>query len=300
MSKLRLVLVLLVSLVAIAWAVGGGAGVSAALTLYGRIAADSGVDVERDIAFGSASQHRLDIYRPDKGDNGGPIVVFLYGGSWRSGDKAMYGFVGSALASRGFTTVIPNYRLYPEVKFPDFLDDAARAYAHVARTIPHAAERGIVVMGHSAGAHMAALLVLDRSYLDRLAPGAPRPIALVGLAGPYAFDPTTWPTTRDIFATAPSAEAARPVAFAGPHAPPTLLAHGLADETVKLYNTRDLAAALAKASVAVEHVEYDGIGHAGIVMALARGFRWRAPVLERVVGFIGGVPGAGRPPRPAP
>lgn len=296
MSKLSLAVVLIASLAAIAWITGVGAGMSLALSLYSRLASVGAGTVERDVAYGEGPRHRLDIYNPSGGEAKGPIVLFLYGGSWGSGDKAMYGFVGAALASRGLTTVIPDYRLYPEVRFPEFIDDAARAYAYVARSVPHAAERGIVVMGHSAGAHIAGLLAFDRSYLDRLATGAPRPLALVGLAGPYAFDPTTWPATKDIFATAPSGDAARPVAFAGPHAPPSLLMHGLADNTVKLYNMHELGAALAKAGVRVEQVELKGIGHFGIVLALGRGSRWRAPVLERVVEFIGSVANeAGRP-----
>jgi acetyl esterase/lipase len=260
--------------------------VSGVLKVYSRITVLSGVQVQREVSFGPHPRDRLDIYNPSSGAAKGPIVLFIHGGSWRSGEKDMYGFVGAALAAHGLTTIIPNYRLYPEVMFPGFITDSARAYAFAARSTPGAHARGIVLMGHSAGAYIAAMLALDARYLEREGPGLPKPTAFVGLAGPYAFDPTTWPTTKDIFFSAPSADEARPVAFAGAHAPPALLMHGLADETVKLYNTRDLATALQRAGVAVEKAELQGIGHFGIVLALARGFRWRAPVLERVVGFV--------------
>ncbi|MGQ0674278.1 MAG: alpha/beta hydrolase [Hyphomicrobium sp.] len=277
---------LAVLLLALAWAITTSGGARSGLVAFSRAVSEGGIAVRRNVAYDGGPRHRLDIYDPEASAPDGPIVLFLYGGSWRSGEKAMYGFVGSALAAHGFTTVIPDYRLYPEVQFPGFLDDAARAYAWVARELSHAGRRPIVVMGHSAGAHMAALMVLDRRYLDKAGEGLPRPAALVGLAGPYAFDPTTWPSTKDVFASVETADTARPVTFAGPHAPPALLMHGLADDTVKLYNTRDLSAALRSSAVEVKEIELSGIGHFGIVSAMAWGLRWRAPVLEEVVKFV--------------
>lgn len=266
-----------------------GRSVSIALQIYSRLSADPGVAVARDVAFGPRPRQLMDIYTPaspSASDSRRPVVLFIHGGSWKSGDKAMYGFVGTALAARGYPTTVANYRLYPDAMFPDFIEDAASAYSYVAANMEQARQHGIVLMGHSAGAYNAAMLALDTRFLDRIGQALPRPRALVGLAGPYAFDPTTWPSTKDVFASAPSADAARPVAFAGPHAPAALLMHGLEDETVKLYNTRDLATALSAAGVRVETVELAGLGHFGIVQALARGFRWRAPVLERVTLFL--------------
>lgn len=285
LRPLRLLLLVTVA-TATALALQPEAAVSALLKTYSRLAADSGVTIARDVVFGTHSRDRLDIYQPSDRSGRGPIILFIHGGSWKSGDKGMYGFVGAALARRGFTTVLPNYRLFPDVMFPSFIEDAARAYAHAVRTIPNAKERGIVLMGHSAGAYIAAMLALDLRHLDRVDAALPPPAALIGLAGPYAFDPTTWPTTRDVFVSAPSADAARPIAFVGAHAPPALLMHGLEDETVQLYNTRDFASALDRARIRVEKVELEGLGHFGIVQAFARGFRWRAPVLEKVVGFV--------------
>lgn len=260
---------------------------SSVLAAYSRIASDSGVAVERGLAYGPNARHRLDVYRPASGGDAGPIVLFIYGGGWKSGERSMYGFVGSALAARGITTVIADYRLYPETPFPGFVEDGALAYAWVARSLAMPRGRPIVLAGHSAGAHTAALLALDRGYLDRLDASLPRPVALIGLSGPYAFDPTTWPSTQDVFAPAANApDTARPVTFASNEAPPTLLMHGLDDETVRLFNMRELAAALTKAGVPVEALELKGLGHFGVVQAMARGFRWRAPVLERMVAFI--------------
>jgi len=242
------------------------------------------VMVERGIAFGPQARDRLDIYRPTAGDRGGPIAMFIYGGGWRSGDRATYGFVGAALAARGITTVIADYRLFPEVKFPAFVEDAARAYAWVSTNLATGAakRRPIVLIGHSAGAYIAAMLALDERYLSAVGI-AERPAGLVGLAGPYAFDPTTFPTTAEIFKPA---DDARPVALVRPGAPRTLLMHGLTDETVQLYNTRDLATALQAAGADVRKIEYAGIGHMGLVLAISRPFRWRAPVLRELVEFV--------------
>ncbi len=258
-------------------------------SVFSSLTSERGIGVERGVSFGPLSRHRLDIYRASQTSERRPIAIFFYGGGWTDGDRATYEFVGAALAARGVTTVIPDYRLYPEVTFPDFMDDAARAYAWVDRNIGAACgeRRPILLIGHSAGAYIAALLALDRSYLSRLGRNMPPPAAMVGLAGPYSFDPTTWPTTKDIFARAAGRpDAARPVAFARSGAPPALLLHGLEDETVQLYNTRDLAAALKKTGNEVQTIEYPGIGHVGLVLAMSTPFRWRAPALDNMVDFI--------------
>ena len=260
---------------------------------YSALTSEVGIDAETGVAYGSHARHKLDIYRADPANEKAPIVVFYYGGSWKDGDRAAYKFVGTALAKRGITTVIPDYRLFPEVQFPGFVDDAAKAYAWVGTNGDRlgrvcGADRPIIVAGHSAGAHMAALLSLDASYLDRHAKGVRRPAALVGMAGPYAFDPTTWPSTKDVFAPARgNPDWARPVAFAPQaKAPPTLLLHGSDDETVKLYNTRDLGAAIKAAGQKARVVEYPGIGHAGLILTLSKPLRWRAPTLDDIMAFI--------------
>ncbi|MFN0219626.1 MAG: alpha/beta hydrolase [Hyphomicrobium sp.] len=262
---------------------------AASLSLFSTVFGDRGARIERDVGYGVGPRRSLDVYRPAEGvREHDAIIVFLYGGSWSSGDKATYGFVGQALASRGFTTVIPDYRLYPEVQFPAFVDDVAAAYAWTSRTLAGACTpaRPIIIAGHSAGAHMAVLLALDRSYIARAAPDAPRPAAIIGLAGPYTFEPTTWPSTKDAFASvAATPNVARPITFVTPDAPPMLLLHGLADDLVNLKNTRELAAALQAVGTPVKTAEYDGIGHIGLVLTLSRPFRWRAPALEKIVEY---------------
>jgi acetyl esterase/lipase len=252
--------------------------------LYSALTSERGIATEPGIAYGPHARHKLDIYRADPALEKSPVVVFYYGGGWTDGDRATYKFVGTALAKRGITTIIPDYRVHPEVTFPAFIDDAAKAYGWVAANF---GKRPIIVAGHSAGGHTAAMLAFDRSYLKRHAPAAPRPVAVIGMAGPYAFDPTIWPTTKAIFAPAlGQPDRARPVSFVRFGAPQALLIHGSADTTVKLFNTRDLAAALGKAGTPVKVIEYPNIGHVGLVVAISKPFRWRAPVLDDVVAFV--------------
>jgi len=256
--------------------------------LLSSLISDSGATVERSIAYGSHPRQKLDVYRPESGEDSGPIAFFLYGGGWRGGDRAAYGFIGSALAARGVTTVIPDYRLYPEVKFPAFVDDAARAYAWTSEQLANngGEQRPIVVIGHSAGAHIGALLVLDRNYLNGRQPVVAEPAGFVGLAGPYAFDPTTWHSTKDIFAGPENSERARPVTFARPDAPPALVMHGLDDSVVRLWNMQTLAKQLKDAGADVHQIELPDVGHIGVVLAIAWPFRSRAPVLSETLEFI--------------
>ena len=284
-----------------------GPGLSSSLAALSRLVADGGVSVRRDVAYGPDARHRLDVYEPtsryeprQKTGNWAtnkrqPIVVFYYGGSWTSGDRSLYAFLGSALASRGYTTVVADYRLYPQVAFPAFVDDAARAYGWVDATLArgnNGVRRPVYVMGHSAGAHIGALLVLEPGYLSRYGSDIGRPAGLIGLAGPYSFDPTTWADTAAIFATvANKPDEARPVAVAtrrGPVPPRALLLHGALDSVVPQSATADLATALRARGGAVSMVEYPLVGHLGIVLAYAAPLRWRARVLDRTVTFLEG------------
>lgn len=267
-----------------------GTATASPLAALSQLFAERGASVRAGVSYGPERRHALDVYEPDANkQRRRPIVLFLYGGSWTSGDRNLYAFLGSALASRGYTTVIADYRLYPEVRFPVFVEDAARAYGWVARTLSDRGRRPIVVMGHSAGAHIAALVTLDPQYRSMLAPGAPSPAGLIGLAGPYAFDPTTWPTTREIFArVADNPDVARPTIAArrlNGRPPPALLLHGSGDTVVTPDASAALRDALASRGGSVRHIE-SGTGHLGIMLAFARPFRWKAGVLDATLTFL--------------
>lgn len=141
--------------------------------------------ITRDVVFDDETGLALDIYQPAGDRTNRPVVIFLYGGSWRTGDRGMYTFMGLALARQGYVAVIPDYRKYPDVRFPDFVTDAARAVAWTKRNAARldGDPDDIVLTGHSAGAHIGMLLLTDKSYLQKAgATGAVSRFA--GLAGP--------------------------------------------------------------------------------------------------------------------
>lgn len=256
-------------------------------SLFSTLVGDGGLEVELGVAYGREPRQKLDIYRA-RGRSAtatGPVALFLYGGTWRRGCRSCYGFVGAALAARGIPTAVADYRLFPDVQWPAFQEDAAAAFRFVRRELADGERRPAAVIGHSAGAHIAALLATDRRWL-----GDGLPDALVGISGPYDFEPTHWPTTRDIFATAGYINEPRPVAHVGPHVPPALLLHGAADGVVEPANTAALVRAWQSAGRPVETEAFAGLDHRGTISAFARPFRRRAPVLERTVRFLSGLP----------
>jgi acetyl esterase/lipase len=246
---------------------------------------DSG-EVARNIPYAAGPRHMLDIYAP-RGTKAGanlPVIIFIYGGSWASGTREGYGFAGRALAAAGFVVVVPDYRLVPEIYFPGFLQDCAAA-VHWARG--NAGRYGgdadrIVLVGHSAGAYNAAMLALDPQWLgkDRTAIKG-----MAGMAGPYDFLPFDGKITTRTFGQWPRPDETQPIHYADASAPPTLFLHGSEDDTVYPRNSVHLQKKLADAGAKSELKIYPGIGHVGIVTALAKPFRERAPVLADVIGF---------------
>lgn len=242
----------------------------------------------QDVAYGGHPRQRLDVYVPTAGVAGAPVVVFFYGGSWKDGAKSEYAFVGQALAAQGFVAVLPDYRLYPEVRFPDFLDDSARAVRWVADHIATYGgdPRRLALAGHSAGAYNAAMLALDRHYLARagVRRGAIR--ALVGLSGPYDFLPLDAGTAQEVFGDAPDKAATQPITFVGSGSPPAFLTTGDRDDTVRPRNTTALAARLRASGVGVVERIYPGLDHKDTLLALSRPFRGDAPELTELTAFL--------------
>lgn len=244
-----------------------------------------------DGAYADDPRRSLDIYAPENPGSLHPVVVFFYGGRWSSGSKDDYRFVADALTALGYVVVIPAYRLYPQVEFPAFVQDGASAIAWVHAHIDAYGgdpER-LFVMGHSSGAHLAAMLALDENYLLQ-AGGRPGWIkGMIGLAGPYDFLPLEDRDLQDIFGPPVRYPLSQPINYAHAGQPPLLLLHGSDDETVAVENTLNLAAATRGEGAEVETRLYEGIGHVGILSALSRPFRGRAPVVQDVHGFMCGV-----------
>jgi acetyl esterase/lipase len=218
------------------------------------------------------------------------IVIFFYGGDWQNGTKEDYLFAAQALTSRGFIAVLPDYRLYPNVTFPAFVEDGALAVRWVH---DHAREIGgdpnhIYLMGHSAGAYIAAMLTLNGQYLKHVGLDRSAIRATASLSGPYDFVPS--PDDRGAFGMArddtkpdPQIE---PITFVDGHSPPMLLLQGLQDQTVEPANATALAARIRKQGGEVLYIAYPNRAHVGAVLALAAPFRWLAPVLHDTAKFF--------------
>ena len=253
-----------------------------------------------DVAYGDRPRQRLDLYRPAgvAPAGGWPVVVFFYGGSWNSGDRAQYGFVGAALASRGMLALVADYRLYPEVRFPTFLVDSAQALAW---GLTHAAAQGgnprrVFVMGHSAGGYNAAMLAFDARWLAATG-HAPRELAgFIGLAGAYDFLPMTNRDAQPVFFHPDYPPDTQPIEFASAAAPRSFLAAGRTDALVKPErNTAALAARLPAAGVPVSLHRYGRASHVTLIGAFGLPLRWLAPVLDDVAGFVRDTPEATAP-----
>lgn len=263
------------------------------LALINGVIPPNGFRLSEGVAYGPGQRQQMDIYMPWR-TVGAPVVVFLYGGSWRSGSRIDYRFVGDALASRGFVTAIADYRLYPQVSYPVFLQDSAQAVAWLAEhCVAYGGDPGrIYVVGHSAGAYNAAMLALDPRWLAAHG-GSPCMLAgWVGMAGPYDFLPIETRSVRPVFHYPHTPADSQPVAHAHGSSPPALLMVGSADKVVDpRRNTDGLAKALSVVGANVEVIRYRGLGHELLVGALARPLRWRAPVLDDLCAFLGNHPG---------
>jgi acetyl esterase/lipase len=244
---------------------------------------------QAEIAYGEGARHKLDVYVPTAAANPAPVVIFFYGGGWIAGDKDMYLFVGQAFASRGFVTVIPDYRLYPEARYPAFLQDGA---ASVRWTVDHISELGgdpkhIYLAGHSAGAYIAAMLNLDRRWLGDVGIDPRQQIrATVGLAGPYDFLPLDTDQLKAIFGPPEQWPSTQPINHVEGDAPPMLLVAGAEDDVVRPANVAHLAARIRAKGGRVEEKYYYGIGHMKLVGALADPLRFLAPVLDDTTAFM--------------
>lgn len=238
-------------------------------------------------AYGHRMRNGIDVYTPD-GARRAPVIVFFYGGNWQSGDKAMYRFVAASLVARGYVVAMPDYRVYPEVRFAGFMQDSARAVAWTKANIARYGgdPNDIFLMGHSAGAHIAAMLTLDARWLGQERIDPRHDIAgLIGVAGPYDFLPLTDEKLKVIFSGGDIART-QPITFVKGGEPPALLLTGRNDDIVGPGNTTRLAAKMRAHGDDVTAIEYPAVGHLTIIGAVAPVLRPLAPIVNDVDRFV--------------
>jgi acetyl esterase/lipase len=241
----------------------------------------------RSLAYGEGPRQKLDVYKPRHAAKA-PVVVFFYGGTWQRGSRGLYPFVGASLAAQGVVTVVPDYSTFPPARFPTFIEDAARA-VRFSRT--SAAQWGgdpsrLVLMGHSAGAYIAAMLSFDPHWLEQVGLNSQTDLAgFIGLAGPYDFLPIESRTLCTIFGGANRAET-QPISFVTGKEAPSLLITARCDRLVSPGNSRRMAAKIRDLGGVAEELTSGGVGHLTLIGAFAPGLRVLAPVLRDATQFV--------------
>ena len=237
-----------------------------------------------NVQYGDKPAHRLDVYVPEAAEHA-PVVIFWHGGMWKQGSKDDVQFVGAALARLGYVTVIPNYRLYPRVRFPAFVDDGARAVAWVRKEIASldGDPDAVFLMGHSAGAYIATMLAFDGRYLHEHGESSNCIRGVIGMAGPYTLErPAVF--LESIFAKFGSGW--RPIDAASTAAPPTLLLHGEADNIVWVDEAKTMAGQLGRHGIPVDLRIYPNRSHYDVLLAWWWPLQFRTPVRHDVQRFI--------------
>ena len=239
------------------------------------------------LAYGEGPRQTLDVYKPRHATKA-PVVVFFYGGSWQGGSRDLYPFVGASLAAQGIVTIVPDYSIFPPARFPTFIEDTARA-VRFARE--NAAQWGadpsrLVLMGHSAGAYIAAMLTFDPQWLEQVDLDSQTDLAgFIGLAGPYDFLPIESRTLRIIFGGANKAET-QPISFVTGKEVPSLLITARRDRLVSPGNSGRMAAKIRHHGGVAEVLTYGGVGHLTLIGAFAPSLRVLAPVLHDATQFV--------------
>lgn len=249
--------------------------------------------VVQDIKYGPHALNHLDIYIPSLSQQEQltkrPVIIFFYGGCWgacSSGYKEDYLFVAQSLTSQGYVAVLADYRQYPEVGFSEIIEDARLATEWVKENIDNYAgnSNSLFLMGHSAGAHIAAILTLDESYLSEKTQKATK--GFIGLSGPYDFLPFTEPYQRTVFAPEEKYRQSQPINYVDGSEAPLLLLYGNDDETVKPRNIINLAKKVQQKGGRVKTHYYKKVDHVDILASLSIPLRDSNPVMADIINFI--------------
>jgi acetyl esterase/lipase len=243
--------------------------------------------IAHSIPYGPDTRNNLDIYAPRAPGPPRPTIIFFYGGGYDSGAKADFAWVGAALARRGYVVVVPDFRLYPKVLWPKFLEDCAAAvrWAH-----DHAATYGgnpsaLVLMGHSSGAYNAVSLAVDRRWLAEVAMDPRRDLrAVIGLSGPYDDLPTTNTKLQTIFGA--NWRDTQPINHADGRSPPLMLITGDRDDIVDPPESDKMANKVRANGGTAVLVHYPLLGHGGTLEAFLPPRGKKSQVLNDVASFI--------------
>ncbi|HEY0821840.1 MAG TPA: alpha/beta hydrolase [Rhizobacter sp.] len=276
---------------------GLGATLAGCASGLNRLKPSSTFAVIEGVSYGPHPRQKVDVYRPatPAPAGGWPVVVFFYGGSWHWGNRAEYTFAGEALASRGVLALIADYRLYPEVRYPGFLDDSAMATSLALRDAQRLGgnPKRVHVMGHSAGAYNAAMVALDERWLKAQGHSPAALAGWIGLAGPYEFLPVSNPQAQVVFHHPDYPPGTQPIDYVRRDAPRAFLGAAHNDHLVNpVRNTEQMAERLKAVGAPVQVKLYEGVDHVTLVASMAWSLRWMSTVLDDVTGFVLNEPAA--------
>lgn len=259
----------------------------APVTILNGITPSSTFDRTKNLSFGDGERDKLDIYRTETPKENAPVLMFVHGGSWDSGSKNIYKFLAEGFTKSGYDIVVPNYRIYPNAKFPDFLEDNARAVAFTVETFPN---RKIVLVGHSAGGYNVLMLGLRDEFLSGAGVDRCAVISgVVSLAAPVGLTPLDSKPLTDIFPDRFTADDAAINNVTGP-TPPIFLGHGEKDTTVNPLNASKLAEKIVARGGVAQSKVYPGQSHVDVVKVISRHFDGKVTLKADIINFIDNLP----------
>ncbi|WP_409431943.1 alpha/beta hydrolase [Litorimonas sp. RW-G-Af-16] len=262
----------------------------APVTLLNTITPSSSFSKAKDVSYGPLERQKLDLYKADTPKPDAPMLVFVHGGSWQEGSKDIYKFLADGFTKDGYDIAVPNYRLYPQTKYPGMIEDTAKAIAYAAVQNP---DRPIVVIGHSAGAYNALMAIMDPRFMaaENLAT-CERVAGVISLAAPtgaYELKDPPYPT---IFPGRFQGEDA-PLAHADQPLPAMFLINGADDTTVGRKNAEMLAEKIEASGGNAKLKIYDGMNHTEAVQFLSRHFDGDSSLKSDIASFIDNLPKTG-------
>lgn len=241
-------------------------------------------------AFGSGIRDTLDIYRAKKPKPDAPVLIFIHGGAWDRGSKDIYKFLAEGFTKSGYDIVLPNYRLYPDAIFPNFLEDNAKAVAFTAETFPG---RPIVLMGHSAGAYNVLLLALQDKFLEKFDVDLCQKImGVIALSAPVGVIPLEGERLLEIFPDRHAGEDGILNIVSAP-TPPLFLGHGEDDTTVFPINSTLLGEKVIARGGKAQVMIYSGLNHIGPAKVLSRFYENTSPLKSDILNFLESLPTKG-------
>tara|TARA_Y100000589_G_scaffold107115_1_gene101644 strand:+ start:186 stop:1223 length:1038 start_codon:yes stop_codon:yes gene_type:complete len=246
------------------------------------------VSEKLDLSYGPHPRHVLDVVTSDACRNA-PVILFFHGGSWRWGQKDYHREIGRQFAKKGVVFATANYRLHPEVTFPSFPEDAARAASWVRKEIDSHGGDGenLFLMGHSAGAHSACMVALDPVYLAKWKGNLSWIRGVIAMSAPYKFDPEKEFLYRSVFPESLDRNSTMPAYRVGRRdAPPFLLMHGRFDPLIRYELSEAFAGAIRESGGIALNKVYASHGHFSLIRRTTSWHLWPQPLLRDVLEFV--------------